>query len=305
MILQTVLLSTLIDRALKQVRGPYEVGRPIARSASLDAVQTTFTLVGTVAPLEMLEFGSELMLVTARNSDPDPIYTVIRGYYGSTAVAHGANEAGLAGPIFSRQAAKDGVIASFPCLEANDVTIVQSAIFTPIIDPADTLEGRVIVAMPAETRDVLNVAYGLDELPRWRFFEGVPTATYSTGKVIFLPFGWPTTGGDLQVKYTTPYRWSGHLSGGDPTDETESVQLPEEAVRLPSTYAAAWVLQGREVSRTEIDRSEEWARTEPLRGGVSGQVVQRHWQKFYRDLDEAKRVDPPLPHRPIVTWNQR
>jgi hypothetical protein len=33
--------------------------------------------------------------------------------------------------------------------------------------------------------------------------------------------------------------------------------------------------------------------------------VQRHWQKFYRDLDEAKRIDPPIPHRPYVGWNQR
>lgn len=304
MIFQTVTLGTLIDRALKQVRGPYEVGRPIARSVSLDAVTTTFTLTGTVAPLEILEFGSELMLVTLKSTDPDPVYTVIRGYYGTTATTHGANEAGLAGPIFTRQAAKDGVVACFPHLEANGLPLVQTAVMDPVTDPALTLDGRVVVELPADTREVYSVRYGLEDVPRWRLFEALPTSVYSTGKALFLPYGW-AAGYELYVTYSTPYRWSGHPTGGEPTSESETVTLPEEAVYLPSTYAAAWMLQGREISRHELDRSEEWARTEPLRGGVSGQVVQRHWQKFYRDLDEAKRIDPPLPRRPFVRWSLR
>jgi hypothetical protein len=47
---------------------------------------------------------------------------------------------------------------------------------------------------------------------------------------------------------------------------------------------------GREISRQQLDRAEEWARTEPLRGNGGGALVRAKWQDFYRVLDEARRV---------------
>lgn len=293
--LVTVPLSTLVERALKPVRGPYEVGQPVVRAASLDAVQNTFTLSTLVAPTTVLEFGTELMYVTLRSNDPNPVYTVIRGYFGTTAVTHGANEPGLISPTFTRRAAMDGVISSINAIDAV-MPIVVSQRITPVDDPAETVEGRTILPMPEETREVWEVRYGLDRLPRWYLEKDLPTVEYSTGKVIRLPYGWPTDK-PLLVTYSVPYRWS---SFPDEPDETASIDLPEEAAQLPALYASAWLLSGREVSRHDIDRSEEWARTEPLRGGVSGQMVQRKWQEFYRSLDEAQRLDKPLPRRPFV-----
>jgi hypothetical protein len=186
---------------------------------------------------------------------------------------------------------------SFTAIAAGRVRPRVTGPFTAIDDPSETVDGRTVVELPAGTTDVLAVRYGLDDIPGWNpQLTGVDEAVYSTGRVLVLPYGWSTDWG-VSVTYELPYRWSSYP---DPPDEDDTVQLPEEAEWLPSVYASAYLLSGREYSRTELDRAEEQSRTEPVRGGASRAVVRDAWATFYRKLDEARRVDNLIPGRPYA-----
>lgn len=299
MILSTVSLKTLADRALREARNQHEVGRPVVRPASLDTSVNVFKLAAPVKAnvTDVLEFDSELMLVTQVSADSDPDYTVIRGHFGTTPIAHPANEPGLLNPTFTRRAAKDGVLYSIPAIESvKGLELLKAVSLTPILDPGETFEDLFVLEVPAEAREVWHVRYGLLEVPRAPFIEDLPNPPYTTGQVVKLPMGIPTDR-DLLVTFEAPYRWS---SWPLEPDEDDTIELPADAEFLPSSYAVAYMLGGREYSRTQLDRSEEWNQTAPMQTGLSRSIVRDAWQAFYRKLDEARRLDTPLPRRPIV-----
>jgi hypothetical protein len=293
----TVTLGTLVDRALEELRSQYEVGRPVVRSDSLDPTDNQFTLNISVNVGDILEFGSELMLVTVKSTATPAVYTVLRGWDNTTAIARDANEAGYVNPTFSRKAAASGVKRSQSCIESAPIPFLKTEEYTPVADPFDTSNGYNVVELPEETTDVWYVRDGVRDIPRCRFLDNVATTTYDTGKVLVMPLGWDATW-TVMVTRQVPYRWDSYP---DDPDEDAEIELPEGCDYLPSTYATAWVISGREVSRTEIDRSEEWNRTEPTRGGVAQSVVRDKWQQFYRKLDEARRLDVHTPRRPFVS----
>lgn len=294
-----VSLGTLVDRALEELRSQYEVGRPLVRSDSLTPEDNQFTLSASVNVGDVLEFGAELMLVTNKTTGTTPTYTVYRGWDNTEATVHDPNEAGFVNPTFSRKAAASGVKRSLTCIESTQAGLMflKTETYTPVADPFDTSTGLLVVELPEETRDVLYVRHGLLDVRRTRFLDNVSILTYETGKVLALPLGWDATM-TVDVTREVPYRWSSYPD--EPTED-DTIEMPEGCDYLPSSYATAWVISGREVSRTEIDRSEEWNRTEPTRGGVAQSVVRDKWQQFYRKLDEARRLNVPLPTRPFVT----
>lgn len=295
--LLTVSLATLVDRALRDVRNQHEVGKPTALSAAINSTETQLTLTAEANETDTLEFGSELMLVTVKSSDPTPVYTVIRGYFDSTAASHASGAAGLINPTFTRRAATDGVMRSLSAIDSTrGLRLLKTEEYTPVPDPFDVNSSRFVIEVPSETRDVWYVRLGLDEVPRWRFYDNVATATYSTGKVVRSPCD---DSAALSVTREVPLRWSSHPA--DPA-ESDTVELYEGAEWLPSCYATAYLLAGREYSRTDLDRSEEFGRTEPVRDGVSRSIVRDAWQTFYRKLDEARRLDTPMPTRPFVGY---
>jgi hypothetical protein len=296
--LLSIPMSTLVDRALADVRNQYEVGRIAVRSDSIDADDTQFTLDTAANVGNILEFGSELMVVRVKSNDVNPVYTVKRGWFGTTPAAHDANDVGLIDPTFTRRQAALGVQRAFPAMMAGRVWPRVTSALTAIDDPSATVDGRTVVELPLPVVDVIAVRYGLDDVPGWNLLTDYDTDTYD-GPPIILPFGWSTEWG-VSVTYQTPYRWSSYP---DEPGEDDTVDVPEEAQFVPSAYATAYLLSGREYSRTELDRSEEQARTEPVRGGASRAVVRDAWATFYRMLDEARRVDPLLPMRPYVSMS--
>ncbi len=303
--LVTVTLATIVDRALQEARSHYEVGRPCLRSVSLDATANTFTLNVAAAVGDILEFAAELMLVTAKNTDPNPIYTVARGWNGSTAVAHSANETGFINPSFTRKGASEGAQRSLSAIEAGNLPILRTARYTPTVDPNDALlptpTGQLVVELAADTSDVWYVRNGIEDIPRARFRDNLPVTVYTTGRCLFLPLGWQATW-NVDVTRLTPYRWSTYPAA--PT-EAATLEIPEGAEFLPSCYATAWLLTGREVSRSEIDRTEEYSRTIGLRDGVTRAVVREAWSTFYRKMDEARRLNPPIaPMREYIAWSR-
>ena len=119
---------------------------------------------------------------------------------------------------------------------------------------------------------------------------------------------------EVIVTYTVPYRWLTGVStyGYTPFDlsgvgtgwlGTATVEMTQGAEDLPALYARAFLIGGREVSRLELNRAEEWSRQETGRGGSSLGYVRQFWTDFYRALDEAKRVNaiPPVRlYRPMT-----
>ena len=296
--LLTLTLGTIIDRALSEARNQYEVGRPCVRADLLTPTTTTFTLNVSANISDILEFGSELMLISDKSLDAIPVYTVIRAYFGTVADARPTNEPGLINPTFTRKAAADGALRSFSAMQAGDLPILRTEQYTGVPDPADISSGVLVVELPANTIEVWYVRCGLEDIPRARYLENVPLVTYPTGRVLALPFGWDITW-LVDITRETPYRWSTYPA--DPVDAS-TIEVPEGSEFLPSCYATAWMLSGREVSRSEIDRSEEYARTVGLREGITRSVVREAWQTFYRKLDEASRHNHPLPTRPYGIW---
>lgn len=297
MMLSTVTLGTLVDRALMELQGPAEVGLRVVMGANdlPNTTDTQFLLSGDpVNTSDLIEFGSELVLVTGKTSDVDPMYTCARGYYNTTKAAALAGAVGTVNPTWARIRVAEAVKRAFPRLEAFGIRPVKAQTFTRVVDQR-------YLEMPANTRNVQRVGQLDDdglflEIDRWSYFEDLPTSKISTGKIVRLPrLG--AAGDEYEITYTTPYRWS--TWPAEPA-EGSTVEIPEGAEDLPASYAVAWLLSAREISRAELDRATEWNQSEPQRGGVSLSLARAAWQNFYRQLDEARRLDPVPIARPYV-----
>jgi hypothetical protein len=297
MALVTVTLGTLIDRALSELRGPHDKGLRVVLSGSLTDSATTFSLVdgSAVNVSDLIEFGSELMLVTAKTADVVPVFTVARGYYGTTAAAQSASAVGEVNPPYPRIRLADAVRRSFARLEALGLPLVTTSTFNRVTDKRHVLLGESV-------REVLRVSH-LDEetgewidLDKWSHVTNVTTSIASGGNLLAIP-RYVQDEDDLEVTYRTPYRWSTHPSV---PVEASTISLREGTEDLPAMYAAAWMVGAREISRQQLDKSTEWNQGEPARGGISMSLVRLKWQQFYAAIDEARRLDPVPIHRPYV-----
>lgn len=295
----TVSLGTLVDRALLELQSPMEQGLLVVLNADnlSSTVDTTLTLTdgSGVNVNDMIQFGAELVLVTAKTTDAVPVFTVARGYYGTTAAIAAVGTVGIVNPPWPRVRIAEAIRRSFVRLEALGLPLIKAAAYT-------RTTGLQQVAIPEEVRRVLQVRYVATDtgkiinVDRWQFEDRLPTATFATGKVLILPTYVRNTD-QLQVTYQAPYRWSTYPA--NPV-EASTVDLPEGADDLPALYASAWLVSRREISRSQIDRSEEWNASENQKGGVSSTLPRVLWQEFYRALDETRRLNPAPIHRPYV-----
>lgn len=284
-------LDQLIDRTLFDLGNPGELGRQVVvGSTALTTVSsTTLTLsdASGVNPSDIIELGNELVLVTSKSSDATPVLTVSRGYYGTTKSTHAEGTVGTVNPTHPRRRIAEAIRRSFTRLEALGIPYVKSA-------TVNRETGEPVVQLPVDVREVYQVLYiGSDgkvyEMSRWEYFDDLPTAKFSSGKALNVS-ELVEDEDDLEIVYRAPYRWSTYPS--DPTGDS-TIEIPEGAEDLPSLYAAAWLVSNREISRLELDRAEEWGRTEMTQRGAGPALVRAKWQEFYRALDEARRLDPP------------
>lgn len=294
----TVTLGSLVDQVLDAVQDPASVPYRVALYDTITDSATTLQLADAQAAVkvsDLLEFGTELILVTAKSTDALPVYTVSRGYYGTTAAAHSAGAAGYANPPYARRRVAEAIKKCFSRLEGLGVPLVET-------DTFGREEGMQYVVLPAETRQVLRVGY-MDtkgwwhDMGRWSFVDDVPTDIVTTGKMLRIPSYW-SDDDEMHITYQIPYRWSTHPAV--PT-EAATISMIEGTEDLPVLYAVAWLLRGREVSRQNLAAALEWNQGEPSRNGQSAALLRLQWQEFYRAIDEAKRLVPSLPiHRPYV-----
>lgn len=286
-------MSTLIDRTLEEVQGPSDVSKAVTLPAPLTASDNQTTLVGSAEVTDVIEIDSELVQITVKSDDADPLYTLQRGFNRSVAAAHTSGTIGYKNVQFPRHRTMQAVRRAFDALEAMGVPLIKSTLLTPEQSPF-TDDTQLILDPGESVREILDVRTNLYSQPNWEFIDNVPTTELSSGNLIRLRWAAADTT-EFTVVYRLPYRWS-----DDTIVESSTIEVPEGAEFLPSAYAAAWLLSAREVSRHDLDRVSEWTEGEPTRAGVSARMVQAQWQAFYRRLDEARRLNPIPKRRPWV-----
>ena len=289
----TTTLSDLVDRVTFDLMAPGELGMLVQLDGAINDTVTTVTLdSGTgVKRSDTLEVEDELMLVSAVSTND---LTVSRGFYRSTAASHADNTVGYVNPPFPRVRIAEAIKRSFSRMEALGIPLVKTGTYNRTTDLS-------YVEMGDDVREVYRVMYwGTDgrlyELDGWEFYPDVPTGVVTDGTFLNVPT-YVANADDLEIVYRAPYRWS-----TDPVTFASTIEIPEGAEDLPPLYAAAWLSSSREVSRSELDRSQEWGNTEQFYRGQSAAIVRAKWQEFYRAVDEARRLNHiPQP----IHWKPR
>jgi hypothetical protein len=278
-----VTLESLIEETLDVLYRSAE--RPaqviVGSTAISDDNDTTLTLsTGTVDVTDRLEGGSEVMLVTGKSADADPVYTVSRGYLNTVKEAHSTGSVLLKGPEFHRalverwvrKAVSSIMNTELPYLES--ATYARHATYSYIELPADSL--GVFQVRHFGVLDGRVAGHG-----GWRF-EELPTDLVASGKILRVSSG-VTEDDELIVDVWRPYTFTG-------TGEAATVPLPVTATDVPVLWAAAYGMARREISKAEVDKIEEWNQGEAARQGVNLRMIRDMWGEVYRRVDESKDV---------------
>lgn len=304
MITVSVELGDLVDRALAGLQAPNELGR---RTILQDALTTSTTVFNVddatlFQVTNLLEFGTELMFVTAKSSNLAAAdVTVVRGYAGTTAAAHSLNDVGAINPPWPRKRVADQIEAAFPYMEGNRLPLlITSPEIAPERDPTD--DNVWLIDVPATARHAYLVRVGLKEVNGWTFIDNLPTSSYTTGKVVRLPTYaksyYPEINPEnlsFTVVYRAAYTWS-----ADPPTESSTIDIAEGAREVPVKYAIWQLVEARERGRQQVDRSTEFR--EGLGFDTGPQHVRLARESFFSTLDVARRVEFPPRSRPFVSY---
>jgi hypothetical protein len=286
------------------MQAPVELGRRVILDDTLTTSTATFnvtdaTLFQTTA---ILEFGSELMFVTAKSSDlAGADVTVVRGYAGTTAAVHTSGDVGAINPPWPRKRVANQIEAAFTYMEGNRLPlIVTSAELSA--DLGDVDDPTVwVVDVPAAARHVYLVRVGLKDVNGWTYIDNLPSV-YPTGKVVRIPVYaeayYPEVTPEnlsFSLVYRAAYEWS-----DDPPVEASTITIGEGCVEVPVKYAIWQLTEARERGRQQVDRSTELR--EGLGFDTGPQHVRLARESFFSALDVARRLEPPPRPRPFVSY---
>ena len=291
--LTSVSLETLVEETLSNL---YRIAeRPlettVGSNALTDTSDTTLTLAdaSAVSATTKLEHGSELLLVTAKTADATPVLTVSRGYAATTKAAAPTGTRILIEPQWARA----DVIRWLQRCFASAFNKHLPSLETQAMSRED---GYQYIIMPADTMRVLSVRHmssvtgRIVDIGNWRLEQDLPTSLVSTGKALRLG-SFVEDDDELIVTYQVPYEWTG-------TGEDATVNIPIGSEDLAPLWVSAYAVARREVSRSELDKIEEWNQEQAIRAGVNLRAVRDAWGEFYRRLDEVRSIHPVPRHRP-------
>jgi hypothetical protein len=245
---------------------------------------------------DLIEFGDDISFVTAKVGNG---VSVIRGYYGTTAQDHDSGDVGVLNPRWTRKRVANTIRDSFTFLEENGLPLVftETAI-DPVADPIESYS--MVLPVPSGARRVFTVSYGTHVIPNMVPVNNLSLADgYPSESVVRLPGFARRFAGPYTITYQLPYRWS---TFPDPPVEESTIEIPEGAELLPPMYAVWKLTSDREVSRSQIDRSEEATNSQRDTGPA---LVRLKQQEFYGALDAARRPTVQPHSRPYVsnpTW---
>lgn len=301
----TVVVSDLVQEVTEYLHSASEWPRRVTVGANALASltsDTTLTLGSqlewdTVHPTSILEFGDELVLVTSKTDDPVPVFTVARGYMSTPVQAHATGAEGWLSPLWPRHQVRRALRYAFRSLSGL-VPFVSSELVAPsrVSDGADRWFLDLGAAPALEVLEVAHVdplAATPHPVAGWEHDRYLPAGQVpGAGQVVWLPRSFK---GDPETD-----RWRVTYRAHWPTidDGTTQVVVPLGMEDLPVLYAAARMATGRELSRHEIDKVDEWNKEAAIRGGVNLRLVRELWGDFYRRVDESRRTIYQPKHRP-------
>src|SRR5690606_25480955 len=123
------------------------------------------------------------------------------------------------------------------------------------------------IELDSNTLSVTEVTYldqfgTLQEFPGWTYRDNHPAS--STGQLLEIPGG-PLNVTQCYVHRTVPYTWTPE----EPVVESSTIEIQVGTADLPALYCAARLALGRELSRSELDKIEEWPKEEIIRQSLS------------------------------------
>lgn len=294
MITSSLLVSALVEEALGNLYRTAERPKIVTLGSAdlVDAVDTSFSLATVddwqaVNVMDTVEFGSELVYISAKTTDVIPVFTCVRGVEGTTAVAHVPGSTGNVNPAWPRYKVFNHVRDWFRRSNAK-LPLIASESYTI---PAPTL----YISVPADTLKILRVGYlnpttlSFSDVGGWTFVDDIPTALVATGKAVTV------TSFIANITSLIVTRWVPYTV---PASEAASVTLPLGAEICPGLYAAAMLVSKREISRLELDNAAEWQKLEVIRNGQNLGITRDLWQQYYAAIDDAKRTQQPPKYRP-------
>jgi hypothetical protein len=294
---ETLTVSSMIEDTLEKLYRTGERPRIITMGSTnlVDNAAVSFTVKSGDEDLlnvtDVVEFADELILVTGKSTAEPPVFTASRGYANTTAVGHSVGAVGQKNPQWGRKQVRRALERYFDRAGNLWLPNIVSAVKNSTID-------KYFVEMPADTMRVLEVSYmhptsgRIVFIDNWTFHPRVPTAKVTSGKALRTP-AIVDESDDLLVTYQTAYSFTG--SG----NEADTIVVPVGSQDLPCQYAAAYLLAGRELSRTEVDHVEEWNQEQAARSGLNIRLMREMWGQFYRSIDEARRLIDVPRHRPF------
>lgn len=302
---------------------PLSVFLASAIAGATNPVTFTLTDVSSVNPGMVVELGQELMLVTGKSTDSTPILTCQRGWYGSPIRSAGGNigDQIIVNPTFPRYHLANNVVK---CLQGPMTVNIPEVV--SYITQATT--NQFYLNLPTDCIKPVRLAYRIvytsggtypfqafQDLSGWHYDADLPTGpdaygnvTFPTGKIINIPpqlaiigVNAPTSNVDMFVTYERQYQWTpaaGGATTNKPNLETDTVNLPLGGEDLPAMYAAYYEVSGREISRLQVDRLEQWQQEASVRTGVSIRMIQAWQQQFTQRMEDAKKIKPQRVNRP-------
>ena len=283
------LIEETLDSLYRAAERPAQV--VLGSNALEDEDDTEFTLsLGVLAPTQLVEFGSEMMLVTHRSDDATPVYKVSRGYLATDRGVHSTGDVGLIDPPYGRAQVERWIRRAISGLMNTELPYVETGVYR-------TVPNGGYIELPPDTIEVLQVRHFgvLDnrfaDVGGWRFEDDIPTSVVPSGKVLRVPSS-VTDADELIVTVRRPYTFVG-------SGEAATVELPLAGQDIPVLWAAAYGQSRREVSRAELDKIEEWNQEQAIRTGVNLRMIRDMWGEVYRRVDEAKRVHRLPRYRPF------
>lgn len=294
---ETLTVSGLIEDTLEKLYRTGERPRVITMGTTNLADSSTVSFIvnsgdeDLLSVTDVVEFGDELVLITAKSSASTPVFTASRGYANTVAGSHAIGTVGVKNPQWGRKQVRRALERYFD--RAGNLWLPNI-----VSDVLNTTTDKYFVEMPTDTMRVLEVSYmhptsgRIVYIDNWSFHPRIPTAKITSGKAIRTPAVIDESD-DLLVTYQTAYSFTGTGT------EDDTIAVPVGSQDLPCQYGAAYLLAGRELSRTEVDHVEEWNQEQAARSGTNIRLMREMWGQFYRSIDEARRLIDVPRHRPF------
>jgi hypothetical protein len=281
------LIEETLDHLYRLAERPAQV--VVGATALSSESDTTLTLAsGVLNVSDKVEAAEgEVMLVTAKSADATPIYTVSRGYSATTRETVATGGVLLKNPTWERQLVSGWIGKCVDSLMNAKLPYIHQAVY-------EAHATYPYVELEADALDVFRVRHfstlsgRVAPVGHWSF-EAVPTSIVTSGKLLRVTG--LTDGDQLIIDVWRPYSWT-----GDGEDATVPLPLADQDV--PVLWAAAYAIGRREISRSELDKIEEWNQEQAIRAGVNLRMLRDAWGEVYRRVDEAKEVHRVPRRRP-------